>query len=324
MKMRVTKSMAQLTSITVLLLCTTALATASPRQFTADLVAGPEIGVNQFQDLIASVVNGDLGAKSRFAEVAIEIMVDAYMNEIEHPNAIIGAQPSFDPSWRSGTLRYIERLQAIANSIRPGSVVHVINEPPSAIRLVIDGQQVMLSAPRLEDQVVFERSIAETVCRFSDCRKRAATIEDRVAERTSRLDGAWEFGRKTPPTYASSDGLQCVFDDRRHLKLKKDACLDLVHELRLLVEAFAALDAHHKPIDWRAIRIDQVAAGREQKLTYNANGNFVRMFLPRLSRAESVWRGAIPWVKANLRGRTSQHVITLPDQIVYLTSMYES
>lgn len=306
------------------LVCTITIAMASPRQFTADMVAAQDIGITKFEDVVASVINSDLSVQARFAEISIEIMVAAYMAEIERLNARAGAVSDQDPSWQLGTLRYIEGLRTIAASIQPGSAVQIIKEPHAAIRLLIDGQQVMLSAPRLEGQLEFERSIAETACRFSNCRIRPATIEDRVTERASRLDGGWVFGRKTLPTYASSDGLQCVFNDRRHLKLKKDACLDLVHELRLLAEAFAALNAHRKPIDWRALRIEQVGAGQEQKITYNSSGSFVRMHLPRLSRAVAIWRGAIPWMKANIHGRVSQHVITLPDQLIYLTSTNES
>ena len=166
MKMRVIKIVPPLARFIAVLMCTMAWATASPRQFTTDLVAGPDIGISKYQDVIASVVDSDLGEKARFAEIAIEIMVDAYLAEIERPNAIGGATPGYDPSWRLGTLRYIERLRTIADSIRPGSTVHVIEEPPSAIRLVIDGQQVMLSAPRLEDRATFEHSIAEPYAVF--------------------------------------------------------------------------------------------------------------------------------------------------------------
>jgi len=324
MKMRSTGIVPPLATLTAVLVCFTTVVAAAPRQFTADLVAPQEIRIGKFDDVIASILNGDPSEQARFAVIAIEIMVASFMDELERADVEARGNRQDDLSWKIGTRRYIEHLRSIAASIQRGSALRIIKEPHTATRLVIEGEQVMLSAPRLEDQAVFERNIAENVCRYAECIGRGATIEGRVAERSSRLESGWEFGRKAPPTYSSSDGLQCIFRDRRHLKLKKDACLSLVYELRLLAEAFLALDAHGKRIEWRALRIDHVGAGKEQKVTYSSNGSFVRMHLPRLLRAEALWREAIPWIKANLQGKVSQHVITLPDQLVYLTSTNES
>jgi len=310
--------------LTLALVSLAGSAMASPRQFAADIHATQEIRVTRFDDAVASVIDGDAQEQARFAKIAIEIMIAAYHDELAPSDPTAGRAVADDTSWRLGTRRYVERLRRIAMAIRPGSPLRIIKEPHGAIRLVIGGEQVMLSAPRLREQANFERSIAENICRFTYCERRGTTVEERVAERTAGLDSGWAFARNAPPTYSSSDGLQCIFDDRRHLKLKKDACVNLLHEIRLLAEAIVALKAHGKTIDWRYLRIDHVGSGSAQKITYNAGGSFVRMHLPNLLRSELVWRGAIPWIKANLKGQLSQHVINLPEQLVYLTSTIES
>ena len=306
------------------LMCISISASASPRQFTAALVRSEEIRFTKFDDVIASIIDSDPIEQARFAEIAIELMVAAFSAELERLREDAGANGHDYSSWDLGTLQYVERLRNIAASLDPGSRLRIIKAPHSPIRLVIGSEQLMLSAPRLEDQATFERDIAEHVCRFSNCSRRGATVEERVEERTAMLDSGWVFGRSARPTYSSSDGLKCTFADRRHLKLKKEACLGLVHELRLLAEAFAALDVHRKLIDWPYLRIEHLGAGKAQKVIYNSMGDFMRMRLPRLLRTEAVWRGAIPWMKANLHGKVSHYVINLPDQLVYLTSTNES
>lgn len=296
---------------------------AAPRQFTADLVKPREIRITRFDDAIAHFLDADTGEQARFAQIAIDMMAVAYEAELERPDLNADAKRDDDWSWHSGTRRYIERLRRIAAAIRPGTAVQMIKESHGAVRLVVDTEQVMLSAPRLDEQPAFERAIAQEVCRYSYCSESGTTVEQRVVERSAGLDSGWVFDHKAPPTYSSSDGLQCSFDDRRHLRLKKSACINLVHEIRLLTEAIVALRSHGKTIDWRRLSIDHLGAGKPQKVTYGGNGNFMHMHLPGLLRAEGVWRSAIPWIRASSSGRVTQHVIRLPDGLVYLTSAFE-
>ncbi len=308
----------------IIVAVTVTIVAASPDQFAAGPVTSREIPITRFDDVVDNVLNADVTEQARFARIAIERMVLAYQAELERADLKAQTERQGDRSWHLGTRRYIERLRRIAASIVPGSAVRILREPHGPVRIVVAGEQVMLSAPRPVDQSKFERTIAENVCRISYCAGRGATVEERVAERSTRLDSGWVFGRKTAPTYSNSDGLQCTFDDRRHLKLKKSACVNIVHEIRSLSEAIVALKMHGKPIDWPYFRIDHVGPGKPQKVTYRADGTFVRMHLPSLMRAESVWRSAIPWIKASVNGRTVRYVINLPDQLIYRTSTIES
>jgi len=178
-----------LMSFIVLLSCVSTVTVASPRQYAADMVRERTLGISKFDDVVSTVLSSDLRVQARFAEIAIEIMIVAYMAETERPQRATGVLAHDDPSWRLDTLRYIERLRTIAASVRPGAAVRIIKEPHTGIRLVIERQQVMLSAPRLEEQLAFERRIDVSACRLSKTQH-----DDRRPCSGSRIATGWRLG----------------------------------------------------------------------------------------------------------------------------------
>ncbi len=292
---------------------------AAPRQFTADLVHNGDVRVSRYNDVVDAMLESGAEDQARFAEVAIALMIEAFEAELGSDVADGQRGGAADPGWRAGTRAYVEQLRRIAASISAGPPIKMLRETHGGVRLVIGREQVMLNAPRLRDQAALERSVAEHVCRFSACNEAGSTVEERVDRRMAESGGAWEFGSNQRPAFTSGDGLRCVFADRRHLNLKKNACIGLVRELRLLAEALTALKAQGETINWLELAILQTGPGNPQKIIYSAQRRYVNMHLPNLLHAETIWRQAIPWLRANVIGRQMQYVIDLPDQLAYLT-----
>ena len=220
------------------------------------------IKVTRYDNLIAQVLNGDGVDQARFAEIALEVLVNAYRAELRRSTKERAAQVSADSGWRIGTRRYVESLERIRLLIDRRRMIRIINESHGALRLVIAAEQVMLSAPRFNGQAILERNLADKACRFLVCGAHGLSVEERVANRSTRSDIGWAFAASSAPRYSGSDGLQCLFADRQHLKLKKDACVNLLFELRLLSESLRALKTHGKTIDWSRLSINHVGAGR--------------------------------------------------------------
>jgi hypothetical protein len=282
------------------------------------------ISVTRFDDAITSVLSASSADQRRFAELAIQFMVDAYRTELGLTTFAATPSKSDVVTWGVGTRRFIDRLEGIAAAVANGQSVHIIKESHGAIRIVVGSAQVMLNAPRPNEQASFEHAIATSVCAYVMCSQIGNTPEERAGLLTSRLRSNWEFGPRSPPRYSSSDGLNCIFDDTRHLKLKKDACVSLLHEIRLLAESFNALKTHGKVINWSHLKIKHVGAGESQKLTYNSHKGFISIRLPGLVQSEIVLREAIPWIRASVQGRAFHHVIKLPNKLVYLTPTIKS
>lgn len=304
------------------------VAAAAAQQFTADLVHNSGVHVSRYNDVVDTLLESGADDQARFAEVAIGLMIEAYEAELDRDVTGSAHDGADDAGWRAGTRSYVEFLRRVGQSIAARPPIEMIREIHGGVRLVIGHEQVMLNAPRARDQAALERSVAEHVCRFSACREPGTTIEERVEQRMAQSGGAWEFSSNQPPAYTSGDGLRCVFADRRHLNLKKNACIDLVRELRLLAEALTALKAQGETIDWHDVAILHTGPGNPQKIVYSAARRYVSMHVPNLLHAETVWREAMPWIRAHVIGRAMQHVIDLPDQLAYLnptlSSRYES
>ena len=299
-------------------------AQSTSQQFRADLLVDESIPATRMEDVLRSVLNGDQRDQARFASVAIELMVESYRAELARSREAGSQSKPGSSSWGSGLRRYIDQLENIALSIDGYAEVKILKAQSGAIRILIGDEQVMLSAPRPNRQAEFERAIAEHACRYVECRGSGVTVEEKVANRSTRSDDGWAFGSDRPPMYSSSDGLHCMFSDSRHVKLKKDACQKLLHEIRLLAESLIALKTHGMTIDWKSIHIDQVGIGEPHRVRYNGRRGFVRLSLPALVRAEAVLQEAIPWIRATILGRVYQHVVKLPDNLVYLSSTLES
>ena len=288
-------------------------------QFTADLVA-PERGTARFGDAVQWAINAGSSDRAKFARVAIESMAAAYEDEIQ---GSFGASRDVDASWRSGTGRYIAHLLDIAAEIHARSAVEIITEAHGTVRLVVDGRQVMLTAPRLDLQAQFERRIADLFCDYSECSGRHISLDTPLPRQGIDGTAVHAYRHQAAARGSNADGLQCVFKDKRHTKLKNDACLGLLRELRLLAASFAALKAHGKTIDWADVDITHAGSAGPQKLMFRRDGSFVRVDLPGLLRAPATWREALPWIKANIHGRTVQHVVVLPENLAYLTTTAE-
>ncbi|MFT4582279.1 MAG: hypothetical protein ACI915_001759 [Gammaproteobacteria bacterium] len=297
---------------------------ARAQEFRADLLVHDTVQVTRMEDALRTVLTGDQREQARFASVAIEMMADFYRTELAQSRKIVPDAKSRSSSWGSGMRRYIAQLEKIALSIDDHTDIKILKEPHGAIRILVGEEQVMLSAPRPDRQATFEQAIADNVCRYIECPASGNTVEEKVANRSTRKDGGWAFRSDAPPMYSSSDGLHCVFSDSRHFKLKKAACHKLLDEIRLLTESLIALKTHGMTIDWNSIKIDQVGIGEPHRVRYNGRRAFVRISLPGLMRAEAVLQESIPWIRANLHGRVYQHVVKLPDNLVYLNSTRES
>ncbi len=295
-------------------------ADSRPRHFTADLVKLDDTARTRYDDVVENLEAADPRARTRFAEVALQMLIDAYESEIAAGAATPRGGQDRPAGWLAGTRHYVERLKQIAASLDGSTDVRAIREHDGTVRLVIGREQVMLSAPRLDDQRRFERAVATLACDYVDCEAYGRTLDERVAERTADVDSTWEFSNRKPPVLAASDGLRCVFADERHLRLKRVACERLLRELRVVSETIAALYLHGRRVDWESLHLEHVGPDQPEKFVYTARGDFVRIHVPGLLRADDVWRGSIPWVRARAQTRTLQHVVRLPDDLVYFSA----
>ncbi len=297
--------------------------------------AAPDLALSRFDALVDAVAVADASTRLAFADVALGALIEA--NEVE---LAAGGQ-----AWQRGARDYVGRLRAMRGLLRATPRVEVLRAPPGAVRLLIDTEQVMLTAPREGRQVMFEAGIADAACARIGCGLPAdpatgaygagaaattagspsaprqiiatPTVDDVVATRERRMTGEWSLGDRAPPLYSQDDGLHCAFADTRHLRLKQAACEAVTRELRLLEEALRAVLMRGGQVDWQALAVRSAGGSRDARVSYGANGRYFELGVPTLAAAPEVVRGAIPWLQTRLRGQRADYVITAPEGLAY-------
>lgn len=275
--------------------------------------------MTRYDVLVDGLPQAGEDARRRYAEAALDALIDSYAAELGAGRGDGAASP-----WQRGTREFVARLQRVRTQLRAGAALAIAREGRHAVRLIVGTEQVMVSAARPDRQAAFEAAIAQALCVADACATdQAPTVDERVVARERELRGEWSLADRAPPLYAQEDGLHCVFEDMRHLRLKQRACVSLTRELRLLEEALRAVFQHGERVDWQALAVGTGADGgatSRRRVSYDASGRYFELDLPLLAAAPDVVQGAIPWLQTRLRGQPAVYVITAPERLAYRVS----
>lgn len=277
-----------------------------------------------FAHLIERVQAGSADERQAFASVALDALIRANRHELGSVAGGGAADGRAARGWRAATAGYVAHLERVAAVLLAAEDVQVLREAGGAARLIAAGEQVMISAPRLDRQAALEADITAAFCAARGCATMAAAAQGpgqppagaRIA-RPPDVRAEWQFSDRAPPVYANSDGLNCIFADPRHLRLKAAACEAVMQELRRLAAALRATVEHGAAVDWSRLAIESRAGGGLQRVVYDGQGGFFDLELPYLAGQEATWRGAIPWLQARLRGHVSTYMIDAPEELAY-------
>lgn len=272
----------------------------------------------RYARLIETLRVSDLNLRRQFAQLALGTLIEANRVEIQRAHQLNRGKSSPMIGWEVGAATYVSHLDQIAAAIPTAQEIEVVEEAYGAVRLSIDDAQVILSAPRLSMQQELEHTILLAGCEIVTCEEPSPPLATAVTARSSAARREWSFSDQGPPLLSASDGLHCVFRDNRHLRLKEAACDALMQELRLTAEGLRAVIQHGGGIDWSAFKIVQSAAGQSQQVMVDRAGTYFDLELPYLGSDETVWRGAVPWLQARLRGYNANYMIKVPERMAYL------
>ena len=285
----------------------------------ASMAENPVI-VSRFNFLVNEVMDGSKADRFEFARAAIAALITAHEQEVDLAYAIAVDVPGNTASlrsWARGTAAYIEQLKAHERNLLRGAAVSIVKDVGGDLRLIIGRASVSVSPPRVNEQLALEQEIAMLLCRYYHCETQPETLEDRVNRKTAELTQEWEFSDRKPPQFRSSDGLNCVYSDATHLKLKKQVCESALHELRLVAETLTAVRQRGGRIDYGRLKL-RTERG-QQVLEYAGRYRSFNLRLPVLAQAPDVLTLARQWLRAHVEGRVVPHYVTLPDEVIYVS-----
>ncbi|MBI2799364.1 MAG: hypothetical protein HYX63_03595 [Gammaproteobacteria bacterium] len=271
---------------------------------------------SRYSRLLQQVMASDSTTQRTFSEIALAAVINANRVEMARANATQDATRR----WAGGAAGYVARLDAIAGGLERATDIQIIAQHHGTALLVIDGQQVMISAPRDSRQRHLENAIVDTVCGQIDCAAPAAPLVETIMAEERDITKEWAFGDNRPPLLSTSDGLHCVFEDARHLRLKEAACAGVMRDLRLVAEGVRAVAERGAIIDWTTFGITPSRAGEGSRVVYDRAGDYFQLDVPYIASAEPIWREAIPWLQARLRGYVANYVIKAPEKLAYFMS----
>lgn len=270
-----------------------------------------------FIGLARRVAGGTEAEKAEFARVSLEEMGGAFHEEAEkafeyRPEPGKAVNEEKDPRrWASATEGYASRLFGLSESVMSGAPVDVRVEQEGTVLLIIDGNTVIVSGPNIANPEILENRIIDRVCMDPACDTLATATFD--MNYTPSVSGRWSHTDTQSPVYATTNGLNFLFEDAANLPAKEAACSAIANELASIVNAVKNLLWQKQPVDWNAIAVRPDAADpNTQVLRINPNGDFVKLSLPQLVQVPYVLQSALPWVRSQVEGRYSQHYVQLP------------
>lgn len=273
-------------------------------------------------DLAKAVGNAGEWDRADFARIAIESMLGEYVSVLDHAEG-----RKKHARWRNATQKFVANLRRLLDDIEHGATVDVhVDANVGNLLLLIGGQSVLLTSPRVAEQPRLESTVVTRFCALAGCEfigqpRRddarasypavypAVAAQTEQESRTPAPTSGWSLSDGQRSTFETDDGLRFMFPDVAARKNKELICQRIARDLRLLTSALRTARAEGYSVDWRLLSF---AAQKPpaMRVVLNADGRDLQLTLPSLTRAIGIAQISIPWLRARVEQRA--HVQHFP------------
>ncbi len=258
------------------------------------------VGDSAFTQLTQFVAEADMQARQDFAWISISELIATYERVISE-SALERPDSSKEriklTSWRSGAAAFSRDLQRLRERLRESVEVEVQPGGVGAAVIFIDGSPLVLSGPEIGAADRIETRILGDFCTMYLCPEFSTGNEAASPEVAPVGRGMWLLSNQRLPRYQTPDGLVFVFADLSARREKQETCEIIAGELRTLVGGLGASRRAGLAIDWQRLQVRPLKGAAGYHVTVNANGDYLRLELPYLSRHELLDLGGREWVK---------------------------
>lgn len=257
-------------------------------------------------------------AKSQFAVTALTEMAVAL--SVETDLARQQASTLSDRGltrWIVSVERYIDELLRLAQSVEIDTPVKLLTGPEGHLFLLLKGQSIMVSAPRMELQSSFEQRVVQQFCSQFPC--------ERAMERNAATTGLNRVSVGAPPRWSfsadgpscnSDDGLVLQFESMADLPAKREMCLQLVNELRSLASELAHLQGRGVLVNWAGLAVHSIPGSDEHQIDINTGGEALRLPLGALAANPGLLELVQPWLHARAANKPYTLVLAISEALV--------
>lgn len=261
----------------------------------------------------------DPAAKSQFAVTALTEMALALSVEADLARSQL-ASPGSDPGlsrWVISVERYIDELLRLAQSIAIDTPIKLMTGPEGHLFLLLRGQSIVVSAPRMELQSSFEQRVVQQFCSQYPCERALERASGRAMVTRAGIGAPprWSFSADGP-SCNSDDGLVLEFESMANLTDKRELCLQLVGELRSIAAGIERLQADGVMVNWSRLAVHGIPGSEEHQLDVNAGGEALRLSLPTLAAHPELLQEVQPWLHARAAKQPHTLVLAVPEALL--------
>jgi hypothetical protein len=250
--------------------------------------------------------------RSDFALAVLSELIPVYRREAVRARSEFQRTSTHRDSsrWAAAVDALVRDLQRLLEGLSPETPVQVTAQDPQTLYVIVDGNPVLLTGPRANENTLLEQGVMERFCSRNDCND---LVGDRQLEASvvghSESAALWRFNDPAGPVCASGDGLELQFRNDTNLREKRQACTEIMAELNVLANRLRSRIRSGKAVDWNRLAVDPTAGTDLQRIILDGAGDYVLMSLPSLERAHTLFVQILPWLAARVGDKRYNLVI---------------
>lgn len=276
----------------------------------------PAFGLNR---LAANIADRPAPLRFDLARIAITELATAYADETEHAHQDMrGHTRQYKLStWATAVAALAVKYAALAKTLTPTTPIQISTGLGRNLQLMIDGQLLVVSSPRMNEQTAFEQRIITRFCALNRCEGLLDEPDRTTAAKVSNESATpqWSFSQQTGPVCGTSDGLEFQFLNADNLSRKRETCARVVTELNTLAAALTKDMANGIRVHWNQLVIHPLPDGDEQVIL-NGEGDYLRLTLPTLAARPKLFAVVRPWLAAKVKGSRYPLVVLHAGQLL--------
>jgi len=123
-------------------------------------------------------------------------------------------------------------------------------------------------------------------------------LQQEQKKREIVIEAGWHFQDKSQPEYITRDGLHFIFGDIKNRLRKQNACLNIIKELKLMVDILREANDKGIYVDWSYLYITSDTDNPDARLVINDSGDSIIIELNELAKQPDLTEAAMPWIRA--------------------------
>ena len=266
----------------------------------------------RLDQLAAQLGDAPQALRADLARIVLSEMAAGYAAEAAHARREIqrGHTDRDLRRWAGAVEGLARELAARAQAVTDSTPIRATLNRDNSVTLLVDGQPVAVSGPRIDDQAGLEWRVMERFCDLHPCDTLITQFADTAPPAPAAEPALhWSFGGETGPLCSSRDGLEFRFHTSDDLRRKREACSRVVGELQTLIAELQRYKANGPRLDWDALAIHTLPARDRQRVELSKAGDSIQVYLPALAAAPDLLTLLRPWLVAKVNGLPPPQVV---------------